>query len=290
MSRFKPRELNRRYKPGLQIWTRTAEEGGEVAPEASSRPSPPRHGYRQITVLVHGYNNHFGEACDAYQHGFRRCQLWFTRNLTRKHIETLLGDVHWPGDAKWWGVLDRLDFLIYSDAVRRTPVVGERIAEFLAGLPNLQTVNFVGHSLGCRVILETIRSLPRRVQIGRVVLMAAAVPRYMVYSDSGRLFGALKRAGSILVLWSSADRTLDIPFRMGQSAAGEQGPGWAGLPSAVGRTTPDLHRFPQMKGRRISGAKHSDYWGHTDTPPSWIAAFRTGRFLRLGSMPRSVGR
>ena len=57
-------------------------------------------------------------------------------------------------------------------------------------MPSLERVDFIGHSLGCRVALETLlllrtRSLPI---VGRVVLMAAAVPSEMLES-AGKFYG-----------------------------------------------------------------------------------------------------
>lgn len=174
-------------------------------------------------------------------------------------LEPGLGDFFWPGDADWSGVLDKADFLVYPTAVNTAPHAGQRLADYLLMLPNLVVLNFVGHSLGCRVVLECIEAMARvnAPVIRRVVLMAAAVPTFMVQAG-GVLARAVQTAQSVVVLHSADDPVLHYAFPPGQTIAGI-GEGF--LPVALGRFGPPPGMAGQVEEHRVAGAGHSDYWG-----------------------------
>ena len=136
-------------------------------------------------------------------------------------FERRFGDTFWPGDADWWWFLDKLDFLIYPAAVHTSVRAARDLANLLWEMPNLERVDFIAHSLGCRVVLETLlllraRSLPI---VGRVVSMAAAVPSEML-EPGGKFFellSVLEGEGTrIQVLYSEQDWVLHYTFPPGQ--------------------------------------------------------------------------
>jgi pimeloyl-ACP methyl ester carboxylesterase len=145
-------------------------------------------------------------------------------------------------------------------AVHTAQEAAERLAFFLSGLTQVHTINFIGHSLGCRVVLETIRALllsgGQEERIGKVCLMAAAVPIFMLMEDA-----RLDRAGfapkRILNLFSRSDRVLQLAFPPGQTAAGPREEGV--FPRALGR-----HGLvhPRITNKPIYKASHGHYWGH----------------------------
>jgi hypothetical protein len=232
---------------------------------------------------VHGFNNHYGEAATAYQ-GFRKQQYRRDESLLWESLETVLADAHWPGDAAW-GVADLVDFLVYPVAVGTAKEAGPVLADFLSRMPNLEIVHFIGHSLGCRVVLETILILHSRAQVGKVCLMAAAVPVFQV-EWGGRLESAMVRAQRVLVLFSGSDKVLTAAFPLGQSAAGR---GEGILPTALGHERPPPSVAGRVDAIEISSAGHSDYWGHNDTEPSWKATARVGEFMEFGKRIRTIG-
>lgn len=255
MSRF--RGLPTNYHPGLVLSLRDAPEGGALLLQVRSDPPTPPSAARELVVLVHGFNNHMGEAAQSYQ-GFRQRQYPLA-GVPPPALEPGLGDFFWPGDAAWAGLLDQADFLVYPTAVNTAPLAGARLAHCIAELPNLVVLNFVGHSLGCRVVLECIRTLLtlRRPHIRHVVLMAAAVPDFMV-SAGGVLARAAEAAESVLVLHSTSDTVLHYAFPPGQTVAGW---GEGVLPVALGRFGPPAGMPGQVRGCRIGDARHGDYWG-----------------------------
>lgn len=285
MARFKgyPKD----YAPALRYWLREQPEGGALPAPGTLLCYPQVLARRECLVLIHGYNNHAGEAAAAYI-GFRHRECGWFDDLTPEKLENAIGDAHWPGDSAWAGPLDWLDFAFYPFAVGVAKNAGPQLADLLHRLPNLERVHFIAHSLGCRVALETIARLRADgyPAMGRVCLMAAAVPCEMV--ESGGRFEALLRSLAVdgvevRVLHSTEDRVLRFAFPPGQTAAGEP------TVRALGLNGPPVDmpgRGANVSELRIDGATHGDYWGHSTTVASEEATRDAGIFLRLGDHPR----
>lgn len=280
------------YRPLLQFYLRKKAEGGSILSPADIRASADELTRRECLVLVHGFNNTDSEASEAYL-GFRSREKEIFSPPDAQTYERLFGDAFWPGDADWWSFFDKADFLIYPAAVHTAVRAATDLADALWRMPNLETVDFIGHSLGSRVVLETLlllrtRAIPR---VRRLVLMAAAVPLEML-EPGGRFYDlliALHGEGTTIdVLHSRADTVLHYAFPPGQSLAG----GHEGSARALGRFGPS----PLMPGyraniaeREIGGAAHGDYWGHSKTASSRVATEEAGRFLKLGEIARELG-
>jgi len=271
------------YRPGLILQLRERPEGGGLLTEVLQIPLPDLVTRPEMIVLVHGFNNHYGEAAAAYS-GFR------TRQQERdpayaSGLESRLGDAFWPGDAAW-GIADKADFLVYSSAVGTATEAAEVLWRHLQRMPTLLQVNFIGHSLGCRIVLETIGLLAREggPRVGSVCLMAAAVPVFKVVRG-GDLEAAMDHADQLLVLFSEADTVLKWAFPAGQTLArGDEG----FCPRALGRTTPPPSIAGRTQAKRVNGAKHGDYWGHSNSKASHSSMAFVSAFFSLGAPTRSV--
>ncbi|MBI4525521.1 MAG: alpha/beta hydrolase [Deltaproteobacteria bacterium] len=243
------------------------------------------YGRAEAVVLVHGFNNHYGEAGNAY-YGFRGEQYKRAApGLLEPRLEKILADLFWPGDAAWWGWLDYADFLVYPAAVGTAHEAGEPLARHLKSMPNLRVVHFIGHSLGCRVVLEAIEQIRQDggPVVGKVCLMAAAVPLEMV-KTGGVLAGAIEHCAEVRVFHSDDDWVLRDTFPPGQTlAGGDEGT----LPQALG-----LNGAVGVAGRvesfDVTDARHGDYWGHSGEPPCFIAADRIAEFFQFGSWERTI--
>lgn len=272
------------YRPGLILQLRQRLEGGGLRDNVLQIPQMERDPRRRVVVLVHGFNNHYGEAAMAYQ-GFRRRQYDNDKEFPPPTLERLLGDVFWPGDAAW-GIADIVDFLVYPVAVGTARDAAPILADHLRNMPNLLLVHFIGHSLGCRVTLEAIEDLRRNggPPVGKVCLMAAAVPIFMV-ERGGNLADAISYAENVLVLYSERDLVLKLAFRAGQTVAR----GYEGFfPIALGARRPPPTVAGYVNSIDIDGAGHSDYWGHMQGGVSGVASARAGEFFQFGTLVRTI--
>lgn len=228
--------------------------GGPVV-DARDRPAAWMDGAHRAVLLVHGFNNNVDEARAAY----RQFRAHLPQGTWR------LGEVQWPGDADF-GFLQWFDFLSYPTEIPDAEHSADRLAKFLVRLaranPTLE-LTLVGHSLGCRLILEMLDRFAGGASnpvpaIRHILLMAAAVP--VALSEPGkRLQKAGSRAHERLVLFSPADLVLGLAFPAGQLAARVLKYEDAVYFEAVG-----LHGHPESFASetplQACGNGHSDYW------------------------------
>jgi pimeloyl-ACP methyl ester carboxylesterase len=280
------------YAPFLELGFREKREGGGVLDPGRFAGIPEGRNRRSCLVMVHGFNNNDGEAAIAYD-GFRQRQLEEYGDIDVADLDRRLGDAFWTGDADW-GLFDLLDFGVYSQAVGNARRTAAELRELLLKMPSLIEAEFIGHSLGCRLILETLE-LFRQNQDGpairRVCLMAPAVPMEFL-EPGGRYHGLLAelsmKGTRVLVLHSRQDRVLQLAFAAGQATAGPD----ERSTRALGREGPN----PLMPGyhgsldeMQMGGANHGDYWGHSGTGIARESARTAGRFFEIGATRREVG-
>ncbi len=298
MARFEPGQRPAGYAPRLVLDAREADEGGRVRqPIAVGWRTHSGPGGGEMLLLLHGYNNHRAEAEAAYM-AFRARQGLVVRGPLHEPLDQLLADTFWPGDARLPGLLDRLDPLHYPVALATArDEVAPLLATCLRQAPlRPARLHIVGHSMGCRLALELMDLLHGDgPPIGRVALMAAAVPTFML-RPGGRFEHTLARAEAVCVMSSVDDAVLGWAFPIGQTMAGPWEEGF--LPEALGRRG----RVPASAGARvlnevIDDAGHSDYWGwvgQRDGRPlsadersvNERTAQVLTRFLRLDAAPR----
>ena len=289
MGKQKPRPDG--YQPPLQFLLREKLEGGNIRSPGKFADDFVAASRTSCVVMVHGFNNTDGEAALAYD-GFRK-RLTEAFGATRQALDARLGDTFWAGDADW-GWFDFADFGVYSRAIGHAHQAANELVALLERMPNLIEVEFIGHSLGCRVVLETVHHLvaagggPR---IRRVCLMAAAVPMEKVEpgGDFHPTLTALAASGTeIFVMHSRQDKVLHFAFPFGQAMGGPGERSWR----ALGRDGPN----PLMPGYHgtldempMTGADHGDYWGHSGKAIARESAKWAGRFLGLDGQGREIG-
>ena len=279
------------YNPPLQFLLREKDEGGGI--RSPGKFSDERFAAARLScvVMVHGFNNTDGEAAYAY-HGFRSRQIE-AFGTTTEALNARLGDTFWAGDADW-GWFDFADFGVYSRAIGHARQAAGELVALLQRMPNLGEVEFIGHSLGSRVILETLHRLvaggsaPR---VRRVCLMAAAVPMEKL-EPGGDFYDTLLTLAAngtqLLIMHSRQDKVLHYAFPLGQATGG---PGERSS-RALGRDGPN----PLMPGyhgtldeMQMGGADHGDYWGHSGKSVARESAKWAGRFLGFDEHGRDVG-
>ena len=247
--------------PTARLSFRTQPSGGDVAEPADAQCRE-IVGRRQLLLLIHGFNNSLKDSEDAY-HGFEQVQ----RELGAIDEDLPVANgrvvqVYWPGDADW-GIASPL---FYPFSIERAQRTADALAATLvraAREGGHKLIDVVAHSMGCRLTLELLKRLQNApgITVGRVVLMAGAVPTFMLEPrpDKQKIRAAfdtvLVDAG--LSLYSSNDLVLGFAFPLGQSIA----PGDEGLlPTALG-----YEHFGAAPGllsqEEIADAGHGDYWG-----------------------------
>lgn len=174
-------------------------------------------------ILVHGFNVR-GWSAETRFDEFRG-----NAKKVSKKMSTNMITISWPGKSFYWSAL--------SLAKNSAKVLADYLAtlETLSGSP-CQLV-LIGHSLGCRVILEALKRLENDSKFCEnkvdIFLMAAAVPVHFVTRNQ-RLYAAVRMARSRMVFYSWVDWVLAFTFPPGQAIAASADPAEGEYPEAVG--------------------------------------------------------
>lgn len=144
--------------------------------------------------------------------------------------------VLWPGDARW---VPFIDYPIEGDEAIKS---GQLLAEYLvAQFSGVNSLSFASHSLGARVVLETIRNLANEFKLESVSLMAGAIDDTCL---SNEYKDAAAKTSKVSVLASRCDDVLKWAFPAGNLASGivtRGDPYWHG---ALGRYGPNPPNQP----------------------------------------------
>lgn len=241
-----------------ELSVRTSCVGGDVKDEIEELgPPPPVQGRSQVAILIHGFNNTRKAARNSYQDLFDNLEESLPG--IGDDPEGRFRGFHWPGDAN----LGPVSFVSYPVEIGDAKKSARSLARFLRrlrgpGIQDFVQVDIVAHSLGCRVILETMTELlgdgvSYPVVFRDVCLMAAAVPLYMV-DDGAELRPGAELPRRLVVLHSYADLVLAGAFPLGQTLGGE-----GFFPGALGRYGPPPG-LPLPGGTRMPGLGHTKYW------------------------------
>lgn len=214
--------------PPIQLSVREKDSGGPVASVVTLNPSGSQlDGNDQVLILIHGFDNSFTDAVNSYN--------TFLGHLSTD-FPTYFGQVaefYWPGDS----LIRIISVLSYPAQIQPAIDSAQRLSTYLWNLKGARNgpmeISFVGHSLGCRVVLELLAlwtgGMPPNIRLGTVVLMAAAVLVKHV-DQGGQLRAAATLADDEVVLCSKGDPVLHWAFPLGESVARE-----GFFPTAVGR-------------------------------------------------------
>jgi Alpha/beta hydrolase family len=211
-----------------------------------------------ITIFVHGFNNDEKQAQERWEK--TRARVGFL--LGASQYLTQVAEYYWPGDRGYGGKF--LKSALYAKDVGRARSCGQDLGRFLAQRERRLRVAFVGHSLGCRLILEALRELRASsspVICTKALLMAAAVPEGLCDDENRftRAIGTTLLADREEVLYSRNDCVLQTTFLGGQIAAelvGDDYPG-PGSRRAVGRGGGPAKRWTAAADTSLG---HGDYW------------------------------
>jgi len=267
------------FQPSLNFW---AGSGIGISLQGHSLPSSALN-HSSLLLYVHGYNNDEAEASVSYN------EFQTLQNRLGGLSANIVG-ILWPG-ASWSGEL------FYMKAISQAEKVGAKLAKQLhtqAKSSGYLKLDIVAHSLGNRLMLETIKALinllktdPAPIFFGQMALMAAAVPvRYL--EANKQLNAAINAFSSSLNLYSNSDNVLHFAFPAGQSAAGQ-----GFFPVALGRKQWLGAQFsvPSMRQVENVGYGHGDYWGgrSDEVDINKHAAKKVRDFMpHIGKLPQRV--
>ena len=198
---------------------------------------------RNILLGTHGFNVN-------RQNGIDSLSLWETK--LQLGTALFIG-VLWPGDAKLPIFIDYP--FEGNEAMRSAKLLAPFLDKYFADVASL---SFVSHSLGSRMVLETIAQMNRSRVVRRLVLMAGAIEDNCLTSEYQN---AADKVESISVLASRGDWVLEFAFPPGnlvRDIISHDHPYWS---SALGREGP-VH----MRDNISADWQMPDAWsyGHLD--------------------------
>jgi Alpha/beta hydrolase of unknown function (DUF900) len=144
----------------------------------------------------------------------------------------------WPGDSIWAHGLD------YPDEPRIANEAGDLIAPFLyTNFGDAASVSFASHSLGARVVLQTVSKMSLPVR--KVTLMAGAIDDNCLDTEYE---SAAAGVGKISVLASKKDDVLSVLFPLGNLIGGIIAEGHPWWHAALGHCGPSNPRPSNFQG------------------------------------------
>jgi Alpha/beta hydrolase of unknown function (DUF900) len=174
---------------------------------------------QNVLVATHGFNDSFVFAVGALTN-------WATL-LNLPGPSTFIG-VLWPGDSIWAHGLD------YPLEPKVADESGALLGPFLDEvLSDAATISFASHSLGARVVLQTITHMSRRIK--HVTLMAGAIDDTCL---TGEFQKTTANVENVSVLASTRDEVLALAFPLGNLVGGILDKGHPWWHTALGRDGP----------------------------------------------------
>jgi len=207
---------------------------------------------RHVLIATHGFNVNRAD-------GIACLSNW--EGLLQLDPPSVFVGLLWPGDSIWLHGLD------YPEEPRIANDAGVLIAAFLdANFGNAASVSFASHSLGARVVLQTIFKMTLPVR--RVMLMAGAIDDNCLDSEYK---AAAANIGEISILASKKDEVLSLLFPLGNFFAGIIAEGHPWWRAALGHCGPSKPR-PANFQSPFEIPEDWDYGHHNylqiDPPPS----------------------
>jgi len=226
----------------------------QVSPSVVDRDGLRRSGARHLLIFVHGFNNSEADATTSYGRFFAGIKNALKRSPLAPDAVAYF---HWPGDLTGGATAYPFDIGQAKNAATSLAAYLETFPS-PGGDPRSLRVSLIGHSLGCRLVLEALGELmPRatRPEIVFVGLMAAAVGVGAV-DTGGPLQGVAGLPKQLTKFFSTRDWVLFTAFPAGQTAAVPIIGAEEAHREAVGR-----NGNPTAFGSgKMTTNGHSDYW------------------------------
>ncbi len=174
---------------------------------------------RHVLIGTHGYNVNRAD-------GIACLSNW--EGLLQLGLASVFVGLLWPGDSIWAHGLD------YPDEPKIANEAGLLVAPFLdANFGDAASISFASHSLGARVVLQTVSKMSLLTRTA--TLMAGAIDDDCLNAEFKAAAGKTK---TISVLASKKDDVLSALFPLGNLIGGIIAEGHPWWHAALGRTGP----------------------------------------------------
>lgn len=262
---------------------RSADVDGAVVPGRLTLGTPTIDTLRQcsnIVFLVHGFN---------VKRSSGAAELGNLAPLLPAVGDGAVVAVLWPGDSM-------LGAASYPFETNKADDSAVELAKFISdNLPQCPAISFVAHSLGSRVVVQTVQQLKiLGIPVAEVCLMAAAIDNNSL-SSLAQFRGAAEYASRVAVLYSPGDNVLKLAYPGGNLLSAFLH--WTSTSNAaLGFTGPTSESAPsgsipaQVEATGIplaAGVDHSDYVPNAQGPanPKQLAAARYANRVLTGAAP-----
>lgn len=214
----------------------------DVLKDASDLKEAARN--RDVLIVTHGFN----VSREAGRQALSSWETWLSAPASILYVAVL-----WPGDSAW---IPAIDYPIEGNEAISS---GKLLADFVTTnfIGNAASLTMVSHSLGARVLLQTLRGIAGKTRVRWLLLMAGAIDDTCLsdeYADAAQV------VDRIAVLASHHDEVLQLAFPAGNFFAGIVTRGSPYWHAALGRDGP----ASPLDGKIRSGWEISDLWtyGH----------------------------
>lgn len=178
---------------------------------------------QHVLIGVHGYNVNRAD-------GIVHLSNW--EGLLQLAPPSIFVGLLWPGDSIWAHGLD------YPEEPKIANEAGALLGPFLdACFANVASISFTSHSLGARVVLQTISKMS--LQVRRLTLMAGAIDDNCLNTEYRATVGRIEK---ISVLASKKDEVLSTLFPLGNLIGGIIAEGHPWWHAALGHCGPSKPR------------------------------------------------
>jgi Alpha/beta hydrolase of unknown function (DUF900) len=247
--------------PRWFLSTRVNSVGGPVGPVKildADRPGCTTDLTSELQAAIRGHEVFFAT------HGFDVNQKVGTENLSDWLGNLQVGSavpigILWPGDC----VLPI--FVDYVAEGREAIHSGQLLADFMnENFTSASSLCFASHSLGARVVLQTVSGLSSSLRVRRVLLMAGAIDNTCL---TGEYADATKNVEEISILASTEDDVLALAYPLANPLQGVIDRGHPYYHTAIGRDGP-AQPYPPAPRLHTNWQipKNLDY-GHHDYLP-----------------------
>ena len=254
----------------MQVNFRRCDVGGDLK-ETPTVPFPFSINQRPI-FLIHGFNVPKRKAEDQYRLFKDKLSKCLISSSELSSLHDRLVEIYWPSDFRieyinTYFFQSYFRSLNYKRGIDRAVDCSSSLADFIKEIKvkyNVNEIILIGHSLGCRLILETLKELNCQQFNGEtlsihIILLGAAVPVSHLQQYGRLRRGVISLANESTIFYSWNDDVLKIFFPLGQKRAQD------GISpyEAVGLNGEPSDSF-WIRSIKLSGHKHSDYLDKED--------------------------